>query len=67
MTFDHRTTEIHRADLDREIEMIRTERAIARTAQPGSLERVRVGAGRALIAAGEALAGGEGRLRAHRA
>lgn len=67
MTFDHRTTEIHRADLDREIEMIRTERTIAGTGQPGGVERVRVGAGRALIAAGEALAGGESRLRAHRA
>lgn len=67
MTFDHRTTEIHRADLDREIEMIRTERTIAGTGRHGSLDRVRVGAGRALIAAGQALAGGESRLRTHRA
>ena len=67
MTFDHRTTEIHRADLDREIEMIRIERTMSRTGRQRGLERVRVRAGRALIAAGEAIAGGEGPLRAHRA
>ncbi len=67
MTFDHRTTQIHLADLDREIEAIRTERRIGVGAQTGVVERARRGAGRALISAGEALAGRDAALRTHRA
>ena len=68
MTFDHQSTQLHVRDLDREIETLRTERAIAAgAAQPGIIERGRRQAGRALIAAGEALAGRDSTLRAHRA
>jgi hypothetical protein len=68
MTFDHRTTRIHVADLDREIEQLRTERQIgAGSAQTSVVERARPGVGRALMSAGGALAGGEGSLRTHRA
>ncbi len=68
MTFDHRTTQIHLADLDREIEALRTERRIgAGGAGTGVVERARRGAGRALISAGEALAGRDAGLRTHRA
>ena len=65
MTFDHSATTIHRADLDREIESLRTERAIAQDpAATGVLDRARRSAGRALIAAGEALSGrDDNRLR----
>ena len=67
MTFDHRTTQIHVADLDREIEGLRTERRIgAGSTQTGVVDRARRGAGRALISAGRALAG-DGGLRTHRA
>ena len=58
MTFDHSATTIHRAELDREIETLRAERAIARDeAGSGVLRRTRRSAGRVLIAAGEALTG----------
>ena len=58
MTFDHSATTIHRAELDREIETLRTERAIARgDGGPAVLQRFRRSAGRVLIAAGEALSG----------
>jgi hypothetical protein len=67
MTFDHRTTQLHVADLDREIETLRTERTIAAAAQGGVVDRARRGAGRVLIAAGEALIGRDGTLRVHRA
>ena len=70
MTYDHRSTGIHRADLDREIETIRTERLMATDQHPGPgiVERTRRGTGRALIAAGTALIGREtGALRTHRA
>ena len=68
MTFDHRTTQLHVSELDREIETLRTERAIAAGAgQLGVVDRARRNAGRALIAAGVALAGRDGTLRAHRA
>jgi hypothetical protein len=70
MTYDHRSARIHRADLDREIETIRTERLIAADGLPadGIVERTRRGAGRALIAAGTALVGREASsLRTHRA
>jgi hypothetical protein len=66
MTFDHRTIDIHRADLDREIETIRQERALSTAARPSLVDRARRNTGRALIAAGEAL-GAESKLRAHRA
>ena len=66
MTFDHRTSQLHRADLDREIETIRLERALATESGPSIVERARRSAGRALIAAGEAVSG-ESRLRPHRA
>jgi hypothetical protein len=69
MTFDHRSTDIHRADLDREIDTIRTERLLAAgpPSQAGLAERARRGTGRVLIAAGTALVGREaGALRAHR-
>ena len=61
MTYDHRSTDLHRADLDREIDSIRFERiAAARDADHlGLLDRARHGAGRALIAAGSALIGRE--------
>ena len=70
MTYDHRTADIHRADLDREIETIRIERLMAADGRPndGLLERIRRGAGQALIAAGTALAGRDANsLRTHRA
>jgi hypothetical protein len=65
MTFDHSATTLHRAELDREIEAIRAERAISPDpARSGVLDRARRHAGRALIAAGEALTGrDDGRLR----
>jgi hypothetical protein len=70
MTHDHRSTDIHRADLDREIDAIRLERllAIDGPSQAGIVGRARQGAGRVLIAAGTALLGGEpAPLRVHRA
>jgi hypothetical protein len=69
MTHDHRTSTIHQADLDREIEMLRNERLLADTGDgSGWARRVRRAAGRQLIAAGTALIGGERRqLRTHRA
>ena len=70
MTYDHSATTIHRADLDREIESIRTERLLA-AAEPhheGIVERARRGTGRILIAAGIALAGRDAAtFRTHRA
>jgi hypothetical protein len=65
MTFDHRTTRLHIAELDREIETLRTERALD-GAQSGVVNRARRHTGRVLIAAGEALAGRDGALRTHR-
>ena len=70
MTYDHRASGIHRADLDREIETIRTERLMAPEHQhrTGIVERTRRGTGRVLIAAGTALIGREtAGLRTHRA
>ena len=69
MTYDHSSTTIHRADLDREIDTIRTERLMA-TVDPdhlGLVDRARRGTGRALIAAGTALVGRDRGLRTHRA
>jgi hypothetical protein len=70
MTYDHRSAQIHRADLDREIETIRTERLMAADGRhhDGPVERTRRRTGRALIAAGTALIGREAAsLRTHRA
>ena len=70
MTYDHNATTIHRADLDREIDTIRTERLLAADRPPrdGLVDRIRHGIGRVLIATGTALLGGEtGSLRTHRA
>jgi hypothetical protein len=70
MTYDHRSTGIHRADLDREIDTIRNERLLAAgdADQPGLIERARRRTGRVLIAAGTALIGRDGsNLRTHRA
>ena len=70
MTYDHESTRIHRQELDREIESIRTERLLARGGQadPGLVERARRWTGHALISAGRTLAGSEaGPLRAHEA
>ena len=68
MTFDHRTTQLHVAALDREIEILRTERSLAADgAQPGVIDRARRYAGGALIAAGLAIAGRDGGLRTYRA
>jgi hypothetical protein len=70
MTHDHDATRLHRAELDREIETIRTERMLDSAAghPPGLATRGRQAAGRALISAGQALVAGErGSLRSHRA
>ena len=69
MTYDHRSTGLHRADLDREIDTIRNERLIAASEgdQPGLVERARRATGGALIAAGTALIGRDRSLRTHRA
>ena len=70
MTYDHRTTDLHRADLDREIETIRNERLIATHGghPTGLVGRARRRTGRVLIAAGTALVGRESAsLRTHRA
>ena len=70
MTHDHRSTLIHRADLDREIETIRSEHLLEQAGphHDGPIERTRRGMGRALIAAGTALVGREpSKLRTHRA
>jgi hypothetical protein len=58
MTFDHSATTIHRAELDREIDALRTERTVAHTqAGSASVGRARRSVGRALISLGEALTG----------
>jgi hypothetical protein len=70
MTYDHSISAIHRADLDREIDAILNERALAESAGPrdGIVERARRGTGRILISAGTALMGREpAALRTHRA
>ena len=73
MLYDHHITTIHQAELDREIDLICTERLLARAGHgPGWAERARNAAGRHLIAAGTALIGSDrgqgGRaLRTHRA
>jgi hypothetical protein len=56
-TFD--AVRIHRAELDREIETIRTERLIGAAAppQPGITGRARTGIGRGLISLGTSLLG----------
>ncbi len=70
MTYDHRYTDIHRADLDREIDAIRQERLMAAgdTTHVGLVGRARNAIGSALIAIGTALIGRErSGLRTHRA
>lgn len=69
MTYDHRTSTIHQAELDREIDTIRNERLLA-TAQhrTGWTERARRATGRFLISIGTVLIGAErSQLRTHRA
>src|SRR4051794_13428196 len=64
MTHDHRSIAIHQADLDREIETIRTEHVLA-ASHPGEgrADRARRATGRLLIAAGQALVGPEPAMR----
>jgi len=61
MTYDHRASEIHRADLDREIESIRNERLMSSGGgtATGVAGRARQAAGRVLIWVGTALLGRE--------
>ena len=61
MTYDHTATGLHRAELDRDIEALRTERLLAAAAAPteGVAHRARRRVGGALIAIGTALAGRE--------
>jgi len=69
MTYDHETARIHQAELDREIDGLRTERILAadRPRALGLLGRARRRTGRALIAAGHSLAGTDARpLETHR-
>jgi acetoin utilization deacetylase AcuC-like enzyme len=70
MTYDHEVSRLHRADLDREIDSLRTERLLAADVpvHPGVVERARRRTGRVLIAAGRSLAGPDGAgLEARRA
>jgi len=69
MSHDHDATRIHRAELDREIEILRTERLLASAGSStrGVLDRARRRTGNVLIAAGRALGGEIGALRAHEA
>jgi hypothetical protein len=69
MWHDHDASRIHRVELDREIEILRTERLLsaAGPARHGILDRARRRAGTALIAAGRALGGETGALRTHEA
>jgi hypothetical protein len=62
MTYDHEVSRVHRADLDREIDVLRIERILAAEVpdHPGILGRARRRTGRALIGAGRSLAGPEG-------
>lgn len=63
MNHDHDAVRIHRAELDKEIDTIRTERLLAAghhdTTPEGLISRGRRRTGRALIAAGTALVGRE--------
>jgi len=69
MSHDHDAARIHRAELDREIEILRTERLLAAAGPPshGVLDRARRRTGNVLIAAGKALGGEIGALRVHEA
>lgn len=70
MPYDHSTTAIHRADLDREIEGIRNERLIAagNARRRSVARRIRRSVGRLLVAVGTAMIGRESStLRTHRA
>jgi hypothetical protein len=63
MTYDHDAVRLHRAELDHEIETIRTEQLLAADSDAptpdGLVGRARRRAGNALISAGTALVGGE--------
>jgi hypothetical protein len=63
MSHDHDAARIHQAELDNEIDMIRTERLLAaghdHATPDGLLGRARERTGRALIAAGTTLVGRE--------
>lgn len=63
MTHDHSATGIHRAELDREIDSIRTERLLAADGphRAGIADRARRATGRILIAAGTGLMGNDDR------
>jgi hypothetical protein len=62
MTYDHAASRLHREELDREIEQIRTERLMDRETPADSLvDRARRRTGSALMAAGRAVAGPEAR------
>ena len=65
MWYDPEIGRSRRAELDREIESLRTERMLAASgpAHPGVVDRVRRRTGTALIAAGRALGGEVGSLR----
>jgi hypothetical protein len=64
MNHDHDAVRIHQAELDHEIDTIRTERLLAGghhdETRDGIVGRARTRTGRALIAAGTALVGREG-------
>lgn len=62
MNHDHDAVRIHRAELDHQIDTIRTERLLAdhgEATPDGLVSRARQRTGRVLIAAGTALARGE--------
>ncbi|HEX5824945.1 MAG TPA: hypothetical protein VFY18_10860 [Candidatus Limnocylindrales bacterium] len=71
MNHDHDAVRIHRAELDHEIDTIRTERLLAAehraTSPDGLLGRARQRTGRALITAGTALVGGDRAFTTRRA
>ena len=63
MTYDHDAVRLHRAELDQEIETIRTEQLLAADPEApkshGLVSRARRRTGHALISAGTALVGRE--------
>ena len=65
MWYDPEIGRSRRAELDREIESLRTERMLAASgpAHPGVVDRVRRRTGSVLIAAGRALGGEDGSMR----
>jgi hypothetical protein len=70
MTYEYSATTLHRADLDRQIDALRTERMVAAstTSHDRLVDRARRGIGNLLVATGTALIGREPTaLRTHRA